>query len=133
MKAYFRQFLWKYLIGDDMVKINEFTANHLRNYVPPMCSGCHDKCVQLANYHLEFEKIQNEIMQVSGDLLRGWKQKDSLLTKDEYDMAVRMASREKEGGRSKPPANRFIKSPVNQQAYPKYEAIQMYQILRSKF
>ncbi|CAL8091584.1 unnamed protein product [Orchesella dallaii] len=134
-KTYFRQFLWKYLIGDDQVKINEFTGNLLKDNVPPMCSACHDKCRQLASYHLEFEKVQDKIMQVARDLLDGWKQRDMLVTKVEYDAA---AQNVKDAGKSahRAPANRFIKSSggnnqMNMEVVPSYETFQMYQILRN--
>lgn len=130
-KTSFKQFLWKYLIGDDMIKINEFTGNHLKNSVPPLCQLCHEKCMQLATFHVEFEHIQDEIIQVSKDLLEGWKGKDTLLSRNEYDMAVQQCS----SGRPKVPSNRFIKSPEpkHEKAYPSLETLQMYQILRSKW
>lgn len=132
-KTYFRQFLWKYLIGDDMVKINEFTGNQLKNTVPPLCGVCHEKCMQLASYHLEFENIQEEIMQVTKELLEGWKSRDTLFTRKEYDTVVQQCQRDK--ARPKMPTNRFIKSPGGNNgtggAYPSLETLQMYQILRS--
>lgn len=135
LKNYFSQFLWKYLIGDDAVKINEFTGKHLRNNVPPLCLSCHERCVQLATYHLEFEKIQDAIMDVAQDLLEGWKMRDTLLSKKEYEGVVQSASRANH--RPRVPFNRFIKSsPTSSSgthtAFPTYETVQMYQILRSK-
>ncbi|ODM98240.1 hypothetical protein Ocin01_08439, partial [Orchesella cincta] len=131
-KTYFRQFLWKYLIGDDQVKINEFTGNLLKDNVPPMCSACHDKCRQLASYHLEFEKVQDKIMQVARDLLDGKQD----CTKAEYDVAAQNVKDAGGKSSSRAPANRFIKSSggnnqLNSGVFPSYETIQMYQILRN--
>lgn len=142
-KVYFRQFLWKYLIGDDMVKINEFTGNQLKSIVPPLCVQCHEKCLHLASFHVEFENIQEEIMQVTKELLEGWRGRDALFSKADYENAVQQCQKEKGQERSaKLPTNRFIKTPGGGGggangvggggAYPTLETIQMYQILRSK-